>query len=85
MKRSNKVIITCAVTGSIHTPTMSPHLPITPDEIAEQAIAAAEAGAAMLHPTSPQRRRKIPQAAAPGVLDVRVAVSGCLHPEGPAR
>jgi len=49
MKRSNKVIITCAVTGSIHTPTMSPHLPITPDEIAEQAIAAAEAGAAMLH------------------------------------
>jgi uncharacterized protein (DUF849 family) len=49
MKRSNKVIITCAVTGSIHTPTMSPHLPITPGEIAEQAIAAAEAGAAMLH------------------------------------
>jgi len=49
LKRSNKVIITCAVTGSIHTPTMSPHLPITPDEIAEQAIAAAEAGAAMLH------------------------------------
>jgi uncharacterized protein (DUF849 family) len=49
MKRSNKGIITCAVTGSIHTPTMSPHLPITPDEIAEQAIAAAEAGAAMLH------------------------------------
>jgi uncharacterized protein (DUF849 family) len=49
LKRSRKVIITCAVTGSIHTPTMSPHLPITPDEIAEQAIAAAEAGAAMLH------------------------------------
>jgi hypothetical protein len=49
MKRSNKVIITCAVTGSIHTPNMSPHLPITRDEIAEQAIAAAEAGAAMLH------------------------------------
>jgi len=49
LKRSNKVIITCAVTGSIHTPTMSPHLPITPDEIADQAIAAAEAGAAMLH------------------------------------
>lgn len=44
-----KVIITCAVTGSIHTPTMSPHLPITPDEIAEQAVAAAEAGAAILH------------------------------------
>jgi len=44
-----KVIITCAVTGSIHTPSMSPHLPVTPDEIAEQAIAAAEAGAAILH------------------------------------
>ncbi len=44
-----KVIITCAVTGSIHTPTMSAALPVTPDEIAEQAIAAAEAGAAILH------------------------------------
>src|SRR5437868_2856744 len=44
-----KVIITCAVTGSIHTPTMSPHLPITPDEIAEAAIAAAKAGAAIVH------------------------------------
>jgi len=46
---NNKVIITCAVTGSIHTPTMSPHLPVTADEIAEQAVAAAEAGAAILH------------------------------------
>ncbi|HET6630606.1 MAG TPA: 3-keto-5-aminohexanoate cleavage protein [Woeseiaceae bacterium] len=45
----SKVIITCAVTGSIHTPTMSPHLPVTPEEIAAQAIAAAEAGAAILH------------------------------------
>ncbi len=44
-----KVIISCAVTGSIHTPTMSPHLPITPDEIAESAIGAAEAGATILH------------------------------------
>ena len=49
MKRNPKVIITCAVTGSIHTPTMSDHLPITPDQIAAEAIAAAEAGAAMLH------------------------------------
>ncbi|MDB5702308.1 MAG: hypothetical protein JWL66_2507 [Sphingomonadales bacterium] len=49
MKRTDKVIITCAVTGSIHTPTMSPYLPITADEIASDAIAAAEAGAAMLH------------------------------------
>ena len=45
----SKVIITCAVTGSIHTPTMSPHLPITPDEIAASAIGAANAGAAILH------------------------------------
>jgi len=49
MKKSEKVIITCAITGSIHTPTMSPYLPVTPDEIAEQAIEAAEAGAAILH------------------------------------
>jgi len=49
IKPSNKVIITCAITGGIHTPTMSEHLPVTPNEIAEQAIAAAEAGAAILH------------------------------------
>ena len=47
--RRRKVIITCAVTGSIHTPTMSPHLPITPDEIAEASIAAAKEGAAIIH------------------------------------
>ena len=47
--KSDKVIITCAVTGAIHTPTMSDALPVTPDEIAEQAIGAAEAGAAILH------------------------------------
>jgi uncharacterized protein (DUF849 family) len=44
-----KVIITCAVTGAIHTPSMSPYLPITPDEIAEAAIGAAKAGAAIVH------------------------------------
>jgi uncharacterized protein (DUF849 family) len=44
-----KVIISCAVTGAIHTPTMSPALPYTPADIAEQAVAAAEAGAAVLH------------------------------------
>ncbi|MDP4592975.1 MAG: 3-keto-5-aminohexanoate cleavage protein [Beijerinckiaceae bacterium] len=48
-RNNNKVIITCAVTGSIHTPTMSEYLPITPNEIAEQSIAAAEAGASILH------------------------------------
>ena len=46
---ADKVIITCAVTGSIHTPTMSPHLPITPDEIAEASIGAWEAGASIIH------------------------------------
>ncbi len=49
MAKSNKVIISCAVTGAIHTPTMSDALPVTPDEIAAQSIAAAEAGAAILH------------------------------------
>src|ERR1700676_1585070 len=49
MPMRSKVIITCAVTGSIHTPTMSPYLPLTPDEVARDAIAAAEAGAAILH------------------------------------
>ncbi|MGN8114960.1 3-keto-5-aminohexanoate cleavage protein [Labrys sp. 22185] len=46
---ANKVIISCAITGSIHTPSMSPHLPVTPDQIATSAIGAAEAGAAVLH------------------------------------
>ena len=45
----DKVVISCAVTGAVHTPTMSPYLPITPDEIAQQAIEAAEAGASVLH------------------------------------
>ncbi|MFQ5785088.1 MAG: 3-keto-5-aminohexanoate cleavage protein [Alphaproteobacteria bacterium] len=49
MAKSRKVIITCAVTGAIHTPTMSRYLPITPDEITGEAVAAAEAGAAILH------------------------------------
>jgi len=44
-----KVIITCAVTGSIHTPSMSPHLPVTPAEVARAAIGAAQAGAAIVH------------------------------------
>ena len=44
-----RVIITCAVTGAIHTPSMSPHLPITPDQIAAESVAAAEAGASIIH------------------------------------
>ena len=49
MAKQSKVIISCAITGAIHTPTMSDHLPITPDEIAEASIAAAEAGASIIH------------------------------------
>lgn len=47
--KQEKVIISCAVTGSVHTPSMSPYLPLTPDDIARQAIDAAQAGAAILH------------------------------------
>jgi uncharacterized protein (DUF849 family) len=49
MADKRKIVITCAVTGSIHTPSMSPYLPLTPDEIATAAIEAAEAGATVLH------------------------------------
>jgi 3,5-dioxohexanoate:acetyl-CoA acetone transferase len=48
-RRPDKVIISCALTGGIHTPTMSPALPVSPEAIAEQGIAAAQAGAAILH------------------------------------
>ncbi|MGW9232033.1 3-keto-5-aminohexanoate cleavage protein [Pseudorhizobium sp. NPDC055634] len=48
-RSSRKIIITCAITGGIHTPSMSAHLPVTPDQIAANAIEAAEAGAAILH------------------------------------
>ncbi len=49
MAKQSKFIISCAITGAIHTPTMSEHLPITPDEIAEASIGAAEAGASIIH------------------------------------
>jgi uncharacterized protein (DUF849 family) len=49
MAKTNKVIITCAVTGSIHTPSMSPYLPVTAREVADAAVGAAEAGAAIVH------------------------------------
>ncbi len=48
-EHSGKVIITCAITGAIHTPSMSPHLPVTPEEIIAESLAAAEAGASILH------------------------------------
>src|SRR6202161_614461 len=53
---ANKIIISCAITGSIHTPTMSDALPITPDQIATQAIDAAAAGAAILAPHARDRK-----------------------------
>lgn len=78
MYKQDKVIISCAITGSIHTPSMSPHLPVTPDEIAESAIAAAKAGAAILHlhardplTGKPDQR---PEAFAPFLSRIR---SGC--------
>src|SRR5438093_13744790 len=49
MARRGKVIVSCAVTGSIHVPSATPYLPITPDQIAEGAIGAARAGAAIVH------------------------------------
>jgi 3,5-dioxohexanoate:acetyl-CoA acetone transferase len=76
-KPADKVIISCAVTGSIHTPTMSPHLPITPQQIADGALGAAEAGAAIvhLHARDPQNGKpdQAPEAFAPflGVIKQR--------------
>lgn len=63
-RQPNKVIITCAVTGGIHTPSMSDALPITPDQIAQSAIEAAEAGASILHlhARDPQDGRPSPSA-----------------------
>ena len=59
MAVQNKIIVTCAITGSIHTPSMSPYLPITAEEIARESIAAAEAGASVvhLHARDPQNGR----------------------------
>ena len=53
---SGKVIISCAITGAIHTPSMSDALPITPEQIARSSIEAAEAGAAIIHLTRATRR-----------------------------
>jgi uncharacterized protein (DUF849 family) len=65
MAASRKVIISCAVTGAIHTPTMSPHLPVTPDQIASSAIEAARAGASILHlhARNPENGRPTPEPA----------------------
>lgn len=81
MAQSRKAIITCAVTGAIHTPSMSPHLPVTAQEIADAAIGAAEAGAAIvhLHARNPEDGRpdQSPAAFAP-FLQVIKQRSGCV-------
>src|SRR3954468_14339292 len=75
MAKQRKVIITCAVTGSIHTPTMSPHLPVTAREIADAAVGAAEAGAAIvhLHARNPDNGKpdQTPEAFAPFLKSIR--------------
>ncbi len=77
MAKANKVIITCAVTGAIHTPSMSPYLPITAQEIADAALGAAEAGAAVvhLHARNPQDGRpdQTPEAFLPFVKVIKQA------------
>ena len=74
-----KVIITCAVTGSIHTPSMSPHLPVTAEQIADAAIGAAKAGAAIvhLHAREPRDGRpdQTPEAFAPFLKVIKQASS----------
>lgn len=81
--KTRKVVITCAVTGGIHTPTMSPHLPVTPDEIAQAAIGAAEAGAAIihLHARDPQTGRptQAPEAFAPFLPRIKQATNAVLN------
>ncbi len=81
MAKARKVLITCAVTGSIHTPSMTPHLPITASEIADAAVEAAEAGAALVHihardPVSGRPDQR-PEAFAP-ILQVIKQRSGCV-------
>ncbi|MDU8911745.1 3-keto-5-aminohexanoate cleavage protein [Aestuariicoccus sp. MJ-SS9] len=80
---TDPVIITCAVTGAIHTPSMSPHLPVTPDEIAQSAIAAAEAGAAILHlhARDPETGRpdQTPEAFAPFLPRIKQATGAVVN------
>jgi uncharacterized protein (DUF849 family) len=75
MEKASKIIITCAVTGSIHTPSMSPQLPVTAAEIAEAAITAAREGAAIvhLHARNPVDGRpdQTPEAFAPFLREIK--------------
>jgi uncharacterized protein (DUF849 family) len=83
MAAARKVIITCAVTGSIHTPSMSPHLPVTPKEIADAAVEAVEAGAAIvhLHARDPQNGRPVqtPEAFRAFVPDIKARCKGVVN------
>ena len=80
---ARKVIVTCAVTGSIHTPSMSPYLPITPKQIADEAVAAVEAGAAIvhLHARNPADGRPVqtPQAFLEFVCDIKARCNGVIN------
>ncbi len=79
----SKVIITCAVTGAIHTPSMSPYLPVTPEEITDAAIAAAEAGAAIvhLHARDPETGKpdQRPEAFAPFLPRIKQATDAVIN------
>jgi uncharacterized protein (DUF849 family) len=83
MAKARKVIVTCAVTGAIHTPSMSPYLPVTADEIAEAAIGAAEAGAAVLHlhARDPETGRpdQRPEAFAPFLSRIKQSTNAVLN------
>ena len=82
-KSPRKVIVTCAITGGIHTPSMSPYLPITADQIATQAVEAAEAGAAILHlhARNPEdgRPTQDPNAFAPFLSRIKQATDAVLN------
>ena len=83
MASTRKVIITCAATGAIHTPSMSPHLPVTADEIAKSAIDAAKAGAAILHlhARDPKdgRPTQDPEAFRPFLTQIKAATNAVVN------
>jgi uncharacterized protein (DUF849 family) len=83
MAKARKVIITCAVTGAIHTPSMSPYLPVTADEIVDAALGAAEAGAAVLHlhARDPETGRpdQRPEAFAPFLSRIKQSTNAVLN------
>ena len=83
MAQGDTVIISCAVTGAIHTPSMTPHLPVTPDQIAEAAIGAAESGAAILHlhARDPETGRpdQSPEAFAPFLPRIKQATGAVVN------